>query len=131
MCFAFAVSTDELDTLELVNRFGASWGMIGGNKLFPKKILSFKTWTPVVMYHMMNSGHHATILSEIRPILIEVRDKADAEDWGYKDTGSDIPERGIHLIVPKIHGQETTVFSGWPSFIQHCQKYLHLDCAVE
>ena len=36
--FDFAVSTDKLDTLELVNRVGGSWGMIGGNKLWPKKI---------------------------------------------------------------------------------------------
>ena len=68
--FSFAVSTDKLDTLELVNQVSASWGMIGGNKLWPKKISSFKTVTPVVMYHMMNLGHHATILSEIRTILI-------------------------------------------------------------
>ena len=78
MYFAFTVLTDELDTLGLVNRVGASWGMIGGNKLWPKKISSFETVTPVVMYHMLNSGHHATILSKIRPILIEAGDKADA-----------------------------------------------------
>ena len=33
--FSFAVSTDELDILKLVNRVGASWGMIIGNKLRP------------------------------------------------------------------------------------------------
>ena len=38
---------------------------------------------------------------------------------------------GIRLSVPKIHGQDTTVFSGWPSFIQHRQKCLHLECAGE
>ena len=31
--FAFSVLTYELDTLKLVNRVGASWDMIGGNKL--------------------------------------------------------------------------------------------------
>ena len=72
--------TDKLDTLELVNRVGASWGMIGGNNLWPKKISSFKTSTSVVMYQMLNSGHNATILSKIRPILIEAREKADAEE---------------------------------------------------
>ena len=36
--FDFAVLTDKLDTPELVNRAGASWGMIGGNKLWPNKI---------------------------------------------------------------------------------------------
>ena len=129
--FAFAVSTDKLDTLELVNRVVASWGMIGGNKLWPKKISSFKTVTPVVMYHMLNSGNHATILSDVRPILVEAQDKADVEEWGYKDTGSDIPEMVICLSVLKIYGQETTVFSGWPSFMQHRRKCLHLQCAVE
>ena len=124
--FAFAVSTDELDTLELVNQVGASWGMIGGNKLRPKKILSFKTVTPVVMYHMLNSGHHANIISKISTILIEARYKAYSEEWGYTDTGRDIPEKGIRLSVPKIHGQDTTVFSGWPSFMQHRQKFIHL-----
>ena len=73
--FDFTVLTDELDTLKLVNRVGASWGMIGGSKLWPKKILSFKIVKPVVMYHMLNSGHHTTILSEIRLILVEARDK--------------------------------------------------------
>ena len=108
--FALAVSTDKLDTLELVNRVGASWGMIGGNKLGSNNISSFKTVTPVVVYHMLNLGHHATILSKIRPILIEARDKADTEEWGYKDTGHYIPEMVISLSVPKIHRQDTTVF---------------------
>ena len=131
MYFAFALLTDELDTLELVNRVGASRGMIGGNKLWTKKILSFKTVTPVGMYYMLNLGHHAIILSEIRLILFEARDKADAEEWVYKDTGRDIPEMGIRLSVPKIHRQDTTFFSGWLSFMQHLRKYLHLEFAVE
>ena len=105
--------------------------MIGGNKLWPKKISSFKTVTPVVMYHMLNLGHHATILSEIRPIIIEARDKADEEEWGYKDTGRGIPKMGIRLSVPKMHGQNATVFSGWQSFMQHCREYLHLEYSVE
>ena len=67
--------------------------------------------TPLVMYHMLNWGHNATILSEIRPILIEARDKADAEEWGYKDTGRNIPEMGIRLSVTKMHGQDTTVLA--------------------
>ena len=71
MYFDIAVLTDKLDTLELVNRVGASWGMIGGKKLCPNNIVYFKTATAVMMYHMLNSGHHATILSEICPILIE------------------------------------------------------------
>ena len=79
------VLTYELDTHELVNRVVESWGMIGGKNLCPKKILSFKTLTPVVMYHMLNSGNHATILSEIRPIIIEAGDKAYAEEWGRAD----------------------------------------------
>ena len=37
----------------------------------------------------------------------------------------------IRLSVAKIHGQDTTVFSGWPSFMQHRRKCLHLECAVE
>ena len=78
--FAFAVSTEKINTLELVNRVGSSWGTIGGNKLWKKKISSFKTVTPVVMYYMLNLGHHATIISKICPILIEARDKADAEE---------------------------------------------------
>ena len=66
-------------------------------KLWPNNILPFKTVTTVVMYHMLNSGHHATIRSEIRPIIIEAQDKADEEGWVYKDTGRDITEMGIHL----------------------------------
>ena len=115
----------------MVNRVGASWGMIGGNKLWPKNISSFKTVTPVVMYHMMNLWHHATILSKVCPILIEAQEKADIEEWGYKDTGRNITEMGISLSVPTINGKDTTIFSGWLSFMQHHQKCLHLEFAVE
>ena len=62
---------------------------------------------------------------------MESRDKADGEEWGYKYTGRDIPEMGIRLSVSKIHGQDITVFSGWPSFMQHLRKCLHPECAVE
>ena len=79
--------------------------------------------TPVVIYHILNSGHHATIISEICLILIEAQDKADEEDCGYKDNG--------HFSVPKIHEQDTTVLSVWPSFMQHHRKFLHLECSVE
>ena len=105
--------------------------MIGGNKLFPKMISFFNKVTPVLMYHMLDLGHNATILSEIHPSIIEARYKVDAEEWGYKDTGHDIPEMGIRLRVPKIHGHDTTVFIGWTSFMQHRRKCLHLECAVE
>ena len=73
--------TDKLDTLKLVNRVDASLGVIRGNKLWPKKISSFKTVTPIVMYHMLNSRHHANIISKIRPIFIKGLDKAGAEEW--------------------------------------------------
>ena len=81
------------------------------------------------MHHMLNSGHHTTILSKIRTILIKAQDKADAEEWGYKDTGRDIPQMGIRLSVPKIYGQDTTFFSGWTSFMQHRQKNFRLPNA--
>ena len=67
----FVFLSDKLDTLELVNIVGASWGIIGRKISWPKKISSFKTVTPVVMYHILNLGHHITILSKIRPIIIE------------------------------------------------------------
>ena len=35
MYFAFAVSNDKLNTLDLVNLVGVSWGIIGGNILQP------------------------------------------------------------------------------------------------
>ena len=37
---------------------------------------------------------------------------------------------GIRLSAPKIHGQDTTVFSGWTSFMQHLRKCLHVKPAV-
>ena len=33
------------------------------------------------MFHMLKSGHYATMISDIRPILEEARDKSDAEEW--------------------------------------------------
>ena len=68
MKFAFCLSCNE-EPKELINRVSAEWEKLGDTRLFSQKLSAFKTTTPVVIYHMLNSAHPLTFLSEIVPII--------------------------------------------------------------
>ena len=46
----------------------------------------------------------------------------------YQWEGHDIPELGMRLNVPKIPGQDTSAFKGWPRRLQWYRKVLHVEC---
>ena len=125
--FAVAFSSD-VKPSDIVERISCEWGRINGKKMWLKAIKSFQTETPIALYHLLNSGHQATILTELKGILEEARDREAELDMCYVWEGHDIPELGMRLNVPKIPGQDTTVFKNWPHRSQWYRKVLHVEC---
>ena len=68
----------------------------------------------MAIYHLLNSAHQPTIISELKGILEQVKDSESDDDEFYRWGGHDIPELGIRLNVPKIPGQDTSAFKNWP-----------------
>ena len=104
---------------------------LNGKKMWLKAIALFKTETPVAIYHLLNSGHQRTITVELAQILTQARDAEEEVKSAYEWGGKDIPVFGLRLNVPKIPGQDTSVFYSWPKRIQWHRKTLHLECDVK
>jgi hypothetical protein len=81
-----------------------------------------------VIYHILNTNHHGTIIAELTAILKEARDYEARTEMFYGDALRDIPRMGLRLNVPKIPGQDTTQFSKWPHRLQFRRKCLHIEC---
>ena len=111
--FAIAFSTDEKPE-DVVERISCEWGRLNGKKMWLKSINSFKTETPVVLFHMLNTAHGPTIIAELKRILEDARDRESELDPDYEWKDHEIPQIGLRLNVPKIPGQDTSVFQGWP-----------------
>ena len=125
--FAIAFSSDEKPE-DVVDRISCEWGRLNGKKMWLKAINSFKTETPVAIYHMLNSAHHFTIIAELKGILEEAKDRETEVDMFYAWADHEIPELGLRLNVPKIPGQDTSVFQGWPRRMQWNRKVIHVEC---
>ena len=93
-----------------------------------KAIKLFKTETPVTIYHMLNSAHHTTIISELTKILQSAKDREMELDPYYEWADVDIPQFSLRLNVPKIPGQDTLVFQGCPQKVQWYRKAIHVEC---
>ena len=78
-----------------MEQISCEWGRLNGKKMWLKAIKSFQTETPVAIYHLLNSGHQATILAELKGILEEAHDRESDLDMVYKWEGHDIPELGM------------------------------------
>ena len=125
--FAVAFSSD-VKPEDVVERISCEWGRLNGKKMWLKAIKSFQTETPIALYHLLNTGHQDTILSELKGILEDARDREVEADMFYQWAGHDIPDLGMRLNVPKIPGQDTTAFKGWPRKLQWFRKVLHVEC---
>ena len=125
--FAVAFSSD-VKPEDVVERISCEWGRLNGKKMWLKAIKSFQTETPIALYHLLNTGHQDTILLELKGILEDARDREVEADMFYQWAGHDIPDLGMRLNVPKIPGQDTTAFKGWPRRLQWFRKVLHVEC---
>ena len=124
--FTIAFSSDESPE-DMMERVDAEWGKMGGRKTWPKAIPAFITSTPVVLYRVHNGGHRATLIKELSSILAEARDLATFEDPDFEFAHKPIPPMGLQPKVPRVPGQDTTVFTNWNKKQQWLRKCLHLE----
>ena len=124
--FTIAFSSDERPE-DMMERVDAEWGKLGGRKTWPRAIPAFITTTPVVLYRIHNGGHRATLLKEFETILAEARDLATLEDPDYVHAHKAIPPMGLQPKVPRVPGQDTTLFTNWTKKQQWLRKCLHVE----
>ena len=127
--FVFCLSCDE-EPKELIERVCAKWEKVGGTRLFLRKLDAFKTNTPIVLYHMLNSIHQPTFIYELTPILERAHDALLQDNEDYAWWNEKVPEFGMRINIPKIPGQNTSVFAGWPRHLQQKRKCIHVEVAT-
>ena len=126
--FTIAFSSDE-EPEWIMERLGAEWGKLGGKKIWPKPLGAFSTCTPVVLYKLHNGGHKPTLMAELRGIFEKAMALVEGDEMMdyFEHTGKDIPQMGFRMNVPKIPGQDTSVFSGWSKSQQWRRKCIHVE----
>ena len=98
-----------------------------GQKLMIKDLSSFSTEIPISVYYLHNNGHMKTLTSKLMTIIIQVRDIAIKKDLGEPYEGP-IPLTAWRKNLPKILGQDTKQFQGWPQHLQQNRKVMHIYC---
>ena len=129
--FTFCFSSDK-DPEDVLDRLSAEWGRMGGKKLEVKGLKSFATETTHVIYCLHNQGHEKTIIDELTSILTTVRDVTEAEGMlNLEDDGFDgsrpVPAMALRRNVPKIPGQDTSVFQNYPNHLKQARKCFHIE----
>ena len=111
---------------------GAEWSRCNGKKMYRKNLGCFKTCTPVIFFHVLNTASKSTMIAETRDILHLAKEIADVDGMSdaYVYLNREIPEISIRVSVPKIPGQDTTIYQGWNNRKQWYRKCMHLECAI-
>jgi hypothetical protein len=113
--FDFAFSTDVVP-LDLIQSIDCKWGKLGGQRFYLKEFNTFDTDTAVMAIKVLNNAEPSTIKSEFLQMFQEAKDAINAEElclgnspWVYHNRP--LPQLGVRVQMPKINGQDTSVFS--------------------
>lgn len=113
----------------LLERVAGEWGKLGGKKLYLKEIASFSTMTAVNIFHLRNDNTQSTVLDEFRLTMEEAMVIAEDEDedgW-LRFSLHEFPVMSIRKLMPKIPGQDTSVFKKWKGRQQENRKVLAIE----
>jgi hypothetical protein len=126
--FTISFSCDK-DPQKVLDRIAGEWGKLGGKKLYIKEVASFATQTVVNIFHLRNDNTLETIMAEFRSILQEAKAIAETEDpenaGHYSWMG--VPDLGLRKLMPKITGQDTSLFQGWSGRQHEMRKTLTIE----
>ena len=126
--FTISFSSDK-DPNSLLERVAGEWGKLGGKKLYMKEIASFSTMTAINIFHLRNDNTPETILEEFRLTLDEAQVIAEYEDedgW-LRFSIHELPAMSIRKLMPKIPGQDTSIFKKWNGKQQDNRKVLVIE----
>jgi hypothetical protein len=126
--FTISFSSDK-DPNNLLERVAGEWGKFGGKKLYIKEIASFTTMTACNIFHLRNDNTPETVLDEFRLMLEEAKVIAEDEDedgW-LRFWKNEFPVMSIRRLMPKIPGQDTSVFKNWNGRQHDNRKVLAIE----
>jgi hypothetical protein len=120
-----------MDPHELFECVGVEWGRVGGQKVYLKAFSSFNTDVVVMALQGWNCISGETLLDEFRRMFKEtkelINDQMDLECRTYEDYPRPIPMFNIRLMNPKLKGEDTTQYQGWPTSKVFKRKAIHIE----
>lgn len=128
--FSVAVSID-VDVPDFVDLLSIEWGRMGGIRLEQKALQSFSTISPLAIYLIWNRMHQATLIGEYTKILEEAKEIGEANEMLEDElflTWASTPSFSLRLNVPRLPGQDTSVFNNYSTQLSHGRKVFHIEC---
>lgn len=101
--------------------------------MFKKQLATFREVTPVVIFRLLNSCTRETIIAEFTAILKDALERMNMEDMEEDGEFRDavIPPFSLTVKVPKIQGEDTSVFQGWKGRDNWHRKCIHIGVDKE
>ena len=125
--FSFAFSSD-VRPMELIDRVSCEWGKLGGQKFYLKAFTTFDTELAVVAINVFTRVNYDTLTAEFVQMLEEGQQVVeDAQDFGWDLALKEMPRVGVRCNMPKIPGQDTTIFSNWSTRQNAKRKMIHFE----
>ena len=122
------ISCDE-DPEELLSRCSFEWKKIGGNRLQVKEIAAFATRSAATFYYVRSDANLGGMKHETTRLLLEAREKGTEKVQGFYPRT--LPDFALKTATPRIEGQDTQTFKGWPTRKQNWRKTVHIDVRAE
>jgi hypothetical protein len=129
-----ATATDE-EPKDLLARVCHEWHRQGGNMLKVKELQTFESKTILCLFNVFTSTPKKYVLREFREILTAAQEMAQEMDpseffWDPLDlpSNSSIPALELHLINPKLPGQDTSQYNKLSWRAQANRKAYHVEC---
>jgi hypothetical protein len=130
----FACSLD-MDPHELFECVGVEWGRVGGQKVYLKAFSSLNTDTTVMCLQSWNRISPETFLDEFTMMFKEtkelINDQMDLECRVYEDYPRPIPVFNVRLMNPKLKGEDTMQYHGWPTAKAFKRKAIHIESEMK
>ena len=100
--FTITILTDE-EPEEVTEGICAKWSRCNDKKMYRKNLGCFKTCTPVIFFHVLNTASKSTMIAETRDILHLANEIVDADGMSdaYVYLNLKIPEISIQVSVLK------------------------------
>ena len=128
--FTFCFSCDK-DPETILQRVRPEWRRQGGNRLELKELGCFNTETALVLYFMHNECNEQAIVSELSKILELAKKEEREQDKEFLFANKDIPLMTTRILMPKVPGQDTSMYDDWHWRDANKRKAIHIECADE
>ena len=128
--FTFCFCCDK-DPETILQRVRPEWRRQGGNRLELKELGCFNTETALVLYFMHNECNEQSTVRELSRILERARNEEKEHDKEFSFANNDIPLMSTRILMPKVPGQDTSMYDDWHWRDSNKRKAIHIECVEE